>query len=210
MAESTSTNVDPVKPEDSRRRVMILMGIGVGLLVAALVLPKVLFGGDDDASTDNALIPPTPSSSPGVVVAPGDSTAGPSTTIELGELPESYEVFATRNPFTPLVAPATQDGGAQEGAGEAEGTGEGTNPPSPDNGTEPRMQQQVALLDVAGTSDSSATATVTVDGVVYQVGVNEIFATNYKVVSIDLADGCAGFLLGDDAFSLCRGEEIKK
>lgn len=205
MAESTQ--LDPAKElEGSRRRVVILMGIGVGLLAGALVLPRILFGGDDDASTPNALTPPTPSSTPGVV-AGTDSMPGPSTTVALGELPESYEVFATRNPFTPLVAPTTQEGDSPE---DDIGTGEGTNPPAPDNGTEPRMQQQVALLDVSGASDSTATATVTVDGVVYQVGVNEIFATNYKVVAIDLADGCAGFLLGDDAFSLCRGEEIKK
>ncbi len=210
------TNVDPAKADaDSRRRVLMLLGIGVGLLAAAFLLPKVLFGGGDDASTD-ALNSPTASSTPGAVETPGASpdqagTAPGSTptTVALGALPESYEVFATRNPFTPLVSPSSTP--AADGSGDAAtGTGDGANPPAPDNGTEPRMQQQVALLDVAGTSDSSAVATVTVDGVVYQVQLNQIFATNYKAVSIDLSAGCAGFLLGDDAFSLCRGEEIKK
>ena len=210
------TNVDPAKEAaDGRRRVMILLGIGVGLLAAAFLLPKILFGGGDDVSTDSST-PPVASSTPGAVAMPGGSpnqagaaAGSTSTTVALGALPESYEVFATRNPFTPLVSPSSTPAG--DGLGDAgTETGAGTNPPAPDNGTEPRTQQQVALLDVAGASDSSAVATVTVDGVVYQVRVNEIFATNYKVVSIDLGAGCAGFLLGDDAFSLCRGEEIKK
>lgn len=192
-----------------RRRVMILLGIGVGLLLAAFLLPKVLFGGNDEPATFDSSTPPVASSTPGAVVSPGGSPTGgsPTTTVPSDPLPESYEVFATRNPFTPLVAPAT---GGETGTTVPGGSGGTTNPPPPGSGTEPRVQQNIALLDASRGSDGASVATVTVDGVVYPVRADQIFATNYKVVSIDVSQGCASFLLGDDPFTLCVGEEIKK
>lgn len=192
-----------------RRRVMILLGIGVGLLLAAFLLPKVLFGGSDEPETFDSSTPPVAGSTPGAVTSPGGSSTGGSstTTVPSDPLPESYEVFATRNPFTPLVAPTT---GGATGTTVPGGTGSGTSTPPSGGGTEPRVQQSIALLDVARGSDGTSVATVTVDGVVYPVRVDQVFATNYKVVSIDLPGRCASFLLGDDPFTLCAGEEIKK
>lgn len=223
-------NVDPAKEAaDSKRRVMILLGIGVGLLAAAFFVPKLLFGGGD-ATTSDTLTAPVANSIPGVVATPGGPAGGTpasrssgttTTTIALGALPESYEVFATRNPFTPLVTPSTSipvDGstgttvpGGTAPGGTAPGGTSGSNPSPPTtNGTEPRVQQKIVVLDVSQGKSGEPVVSLSVDGVVYQLRVGDIFATNYKVVAINLSTGCADLLHGDEPFPLCRGQEIKK
>jgi hypothetical protein len=65
----------------------------------------------------------------------------------------------------------------------------------------------VQLLDVfddAGTTK----AQVRVGSTVYTVAPGQVFATNFKLVSI--SGNCATLLHGDDKFTLCEGEEVIK
>ncbi|MGK2958914.1 MAG: hypothetical protein ACSLFB_11075 [Acidimicrobiales bacterium] len=222
MAKSKNVelnDIDPAKEAaDSKRRVAILLGIGVGLLAAAFFVPKLLFGGSD-TSTSDTLTVPVVSSVPGAVATPGGvapSVSTPSsgtttTTVALGALPESYEVFATRNPFTPLVTPSTTiQGNDSTGTTVPGGTGSSNPSPPTTNGTEPQVQQKIVVLDVSRGANGEPVVSLSVDGVVYQLRTGDIFATNYKVVAINLSTGCADLLHGDEPFPLCRGQEIKK
>ncbi len=49
-----------------------------------------------------------------------------------------------------------------------------------------------------------------VNDTVHKVSAGQVFATNFKVVSLSPGDRCGRFLFGDDAFRLCRGEESLK
>lgn len=61
----------------------------------------------------------------------------------------------------------------------------------------------VTLVDVDGTS-----AVVRVDHVVFTVAEGQTFAGTYRVVTID--GPCVTLLHGDDAFTLCEGEQVLK
>jgi len=83
---------------ESNKRLFVLLGVASVLLLVALVLPKVLFsgGGDDD----------TAFSAPAVAAAAAAAPAAPGTAAatETTAPVETFEVFTTKNPFTPLVA----------------------------------------------------------------------------------------------------------
>jgi hypothetical protein len=67
----------------------------------------------------------------------------------------------------------------------------------------------VALLDVLR-RDGRLVAQVRVNDTVYTVGEGEVFADNYRVLSIDETNECGRFIFGDEQFRLCRGEETLK
>jgi hypothetical protein len=131
--------------------------------------------------------------------------------------PETFEVFESKDPFRPLVvaeaeqgatvtagtgaAPGTApDGTASDGAAPPPGQGAG-GAPAPSGG------QRVALLDVLE-ENGEARAQVKVGSTVFTVSPGEVFADNFKLVSI--SGSCATFLHGDDKFTLCEGEEVIK
>ncbi|MDQ3570969.1 MAG: hypothetical protein M3396_10215, partial [Actinomycetota bacterium] len=93
-------------------------------------------------------------------------------------------------------------GGGGTGAGRTPGGGGGA-------GTEPRRGSRVALQDVF-MEGGRVKANVRVNDTVHKVAAGEVFATNFKAVSLSQADRCGRFLFGDDSFRLCRGEEILK
>jgi len=67
----------------------------------------------------------------------------------------------------------------------------------------------VALLDVFAERGRTV-ANVRVNDTVHKVAPGQVFATNFKAVSLSQGDRCGRFLFGDDAFPLCKGEEVTK
>jgi hypothetical protein len=195
-------------------------GAQVALLVGGLVLLLflvwffVLRGGSEPAET----APPASSGAPSV--APDDE---PQATDEPGKPKkqpvETFELFASKDPFEPLVDPTAATGGTTTGApttiggtggttggnGGTGGTAGGTGGTS--GGGETVGGHSVRLVDVF-LDKGAPRAQVEVDGTVYTVAEGEVFAENFELVS---ASGeCATMLFGDDQFTLCEGEEILK
>jgi len=94
---------------------------------------------------------------------------------------ETSEVFASRDPFAPLVG-------------------------SKDRGSQPPTGGRGNLVRLTGVLDDEAQ--VDVNGVVHTVAEDEVFAENFKLLS--LSGDCASMLFGDDQFTICEGEEILK
>lgn len=89
----------------SKKRLFILLGLAAGLLLVAVVLPKVLFAGDSGDEVDPLAAPIVPAT------ASTATPSGPVKATPTAEPVETFEVFTTKNPFTPLVAtaPATAE-----------------------------------------------------------------------------------------------------
>lgn len=176
-------------PQD-RRRLAIIGGIGAGL-VALLLLARLLSGGGGGGGTaDTTFVPELP-----VVTTT-------TTTVPAPEVPGgSFDVFATKDPFAPVVQIDTGGGGAgPTGATGATGaSGGGSVNPSAGTGV-----AVVDVLDQAGTT----VAQIRVGSTVYTVTTGETFATSYMVVSI--SGQCVQLLYGDSPFQLCKGEEVIK
>jgi hypothetical protein len=146
------------------------------------------------------------------------STTGP-------EDVQTFEVFSSKNPFTPLAGDQTGGTGGTTGTTTPTGTGTGgtgtggtgtgtggttaTTPGETSPGVEPQRAQRVALLDVF-TEGGELKANVRVNTTVHKVSVGDEFAERYKVLSLDAASECGRFLFGDDSFRLCRGEQALK
>jgi hypothetical protein len=94
---------------------------------------------------------------------------------------ETFEVFASRDPFAPLVTGKDREGQAPSG-------GRGN---------------LVGLSSASGTE-----AQVDVNGDVHSVAEGDVFAENFKLLSV--SGDCASMLFGDDQFTICEGEEILK
>lgn len=99
---------------------------------------------------------------------------------------ETLEVFAPRDPFDPVVTEASGRGDKSAEAGGG-----------------------VAVAVAATFADGGReTARVQVDGTAYTVAEGDVFAESFQVTSID--SKCVTMLYGDDQFTLCRGEQIRK
>jgi hypothetical protein len=185
----------------NRNRLIAVVGVGLVVLLAALVLPKVLFGGGggDD------LGPPPETAAPGSSTTTTVAEAVP----DLGALPES---FSTKNPFTPLVdttpAPAVAEvPGATD-------TGTGDEVPADTTGgadTEPdRASARFSLVEVYAGADGAPVASVQVDGSSYTVGEGDTFA-GYTVVSLARESGSGTFTSPDgETFTAQTGESQLK
>src|SRR4051794_22559712 len=78
------------QPGSRNRRMLVLAGIAVALVLAVVVLPGMLFGGGGSSSDDTDFPAAT------------DATSTTSTTVA-GDAPaETCESFSDRAPFTPL------------------------------------------------------------------------------------------------------------
>ena len=133
---------------------------------------------------------------------------------------ETFEVFAPKDPFRPLIVEAAVGGPGAAGAPVAPASGTpapGTGQPSggsdisdgsgTGSGGESVGGHRVRLIDTFQ-RNGEAQARVQVDGTVYTVSEGERFADNFELLSI--SGQCASMLFGDDQFSLCEGEEILK
>jgi hypothetical protein len=211
MTEPTVTEA----PDDRRRRTVLLAGGAAAALVLVLVLVMLLSGGGDDGSTSSTTQPTT---------RPSGATTT-TTTVPGSGSRETFEVFTTKNPFLPLRSAgggAAPSGSSTPGAatpapgGTAGGTSDGATGAPPGGGNtggggsaEPRRGARVALQDVF-VEGGKVKANVRVNDTVHKVAAGEVFATNFKAVSLSQGDRCGRFLLGDDPFRLCKGEELLK
>lgn len=228
-------------PDDPNRRALTIGAVALAVLLLLFVASRVLLGGGVEEEDPQEAAPSRRRPPPATTTTLADGTGRPD---------ESFEVFSTKNPFTPLINPpsrsaaggGTTSGGATSGGGTTGGTTSGggatatTRGPSGGGSTqttirggsgsgastttqpggssggpanEPRRQQRVALLDVLR-REGRLVAQVRVNDTVYTVGEGDVFADNYRVLSIDEANECGRFIFGDEQFRLCRGEETLK
>lgn len=194
-------------PTEERRRIKVLIAI-LGALAVFFVGRTVLSGGSGDRA-DAQSVP--------VSVATRSAAATSATTADSGFGPvETFDVYATRNPFEPAVTPTTSYGTTPTTSyGTTPTTSYGTTPTTSYGTTtttaapsfEPPAGTPVALLDVFD-DNGTTRARVQVGSTVYTVGIGDTFATSYRVV--DLAGQCGDFLYGDSSFSICEGQQVIK
>lgn len=115
---------------------------------------------------------------------------------------ETFEVFASKDPFEPVVS----EGG--EGSSGDSGTGDGTGTSAGGDGANTSENVGGHTVSVVSVSEPDAGAQVQVDGTVHNVQEGERFADNFELVST--SGECADMLYGDDQFTLCEGEQILK
>jgi hypothetical protein len=178
------------------------------LLVGAARLATTLLGGGGGGESGSD----QPSAAPATGAVPVD----PAPEDEGAAEEESYDVYTTRNPFTPVTGsqdestaatgddPASTESGA-EGLPPAE-----TDPATTDPGSGDAGGERVQLLDVTTDTTGQVVASFQVSGTVYDVGPGETFASEYQVVRLSVEDGSGVFQEGDREFALTTGEELLK
>ncbi len=196
MATPPETVETPIPAEGGNRTRQIALLTG-GLVLVILLLWFFVFRGGGEPTVES-VAPPVPAETP----LPDETTSED----EEGRV-ETFEVFAPRDPFEPLVS---QGGGGEEGEEEPDDTGtpadgDGAGADGTDGSGESIGGHRVRVVDVF---PNGRTAQVQIDGTVYTVDEGERFADNFELIA---ASGrCATMLFGDDEFTLCEGEEILK
>jgi hypothetical protein len=198
-----------------RRRLIVLLSIAGVLVLAALLKFTVFKGGGGGSKAATSTL--TTLSTSGHTGLSG-STTSTSEASRSTSPPATFDVFATKNPFEPVVivtppntTPVTTPGG---GTTPSTTPGGGTTPPGGSTpptsapSVNPSPGTSVALLDVFPTAGGANQAKVQVGSTVYTVGVGAVFATSYRVVG--LSGQCGQFVFGDAPFKLCEGEEVIK
>ena len=199
VAATTGRGRQDVTPQ----QLMIVLGV-VLLIVLALVYFLFLRGGGEE----EVAAPPTAEGVPAPEeTAPPEEEEPDEDGGDQGDV-ETFEVFAPRDPFEPLIS---EGGGGGGGAPAVDGEGvpdDGADeaPPVSDDGD--RIgDHRVRVVDLYRQNGQDR-AQIQDDGTVYTVDEGEAFADNFELVS---ASGrCATILFGDDEFTLCEGEEILK
>lgn len=178
-----------------RKQLLVIIG---SIAVALGLLYLLFLSGSGSAET------PSPFQAPEAAAeaqAPAEDT-GPAKATKPKQGPvETFEVFAARDPFQPLVP-------------QGSGSGDSSDPTAP-SGTSGAAQSsgktvnghRVKLVDVF-TKNGKPKAQVQIDSTVYTVDEGEVFADNFELLSV--SGSCASMLFGDDQFTLCEGEEILK
>lgn len=201
---------------------LIVLGV---LLIFLLGYFLFLRGGDDsdlDAGAPPVEAPETP-------VEPETEVEEEPDGAEQRRPVETFEVFAPKDPFDPLISAATEGTGATSttaapgeetapGADASEGdaatggsrttfTSEGDGTGTSGAGSESVDGHRVRVIDVYR-EGTERRAQVQVDSTVHTVTVGDRFASNFQLLST--SRNCATMLYGDDEFTLCEGEEILK
>ena len=159
--------------------VLILTAVGAAYIV---VTSGLLWAASDDS-------PGLPAAAASLdVIKPGSSPVG---------IVESLQLSQPRDPFRPLITEDSPLGGIGGVGGEPGDAGDSFDP----TGTTITLQD---IRDVAGV----LRATLTVNGVTWDVAVGDTFADVYKVVSLSEDKGV--FMFGDTAFELSVGQQILK
>jgi hypothetical protein len=196
----TGSRRDAAKPKVSPALLVLLGIVAVGGL---LYLITTLGGGP---STQTAPPVPTPSASPTATGGGSTPAASPSPEASPTSVPETFEVFESKDPFRPLVVAAAEPPPTGEGAPPAPSPSPGAGAggaPAPSGGT------VIELLDIVDAPEGgTAKAQVRIGNTVYTVAPGETFASTFKVLSI--SGTCATMLNGDDKFTVCEGEQIIK
>lgn len=209
-----ATSPDDLGP-DRRFNPVTALAVVAGVLVL-LFLVWFMFLRADDADVET--VAPAP--------APAVTTPEPEETVEPPKRNgpvETFEVFAPKDPFDPLISAAAAPGAASDGPSTEEtAPGDGSTATTPGDGTtttttttpgggngggESVGGHRVRVIDVFARGGSRR-AQVQVDGTVYTVDEGERFAQNFQLLST--SGQCATMLFGDDEFTLCEGEEILK
>lgn len=188
------------------RRLVVFIAVG-GLLVGALLAYNLFGKGSDSSSAAKASAPAS-----NAITASKTASSTTSTTAPPGEpsVPGgTFDVFATRNPFEPVVqiTPSTPIETTPTTTGGTSPTTTPTTPTTAPPSQNPSAGTPVALIDVFE-QDGQTLVRVQVGSTVYTVAAGQTFATSYKLVSV--SGTCAQFLYGDSPFSLCEGEEVIK
>lgn len=175
-----------------------LIAAGAALVVGlAVVVGASLSGGDAPVVADRAAPRALATASPSPSVFAAQSPT---------PVPLTAESFEGKDPFQPLVqATSTPTPGATSTP--TPGT---TSTPTPGATAVPTSSGQarrVTLVDIF-TSDGDQVATVRVDDFEYSVAAGETFADNFKLLS--LTSRCGTFVFGDERFTLCIGQEVRK
>lgn len=200
MSETSMRVTNP-----NRRRLVI------GAVIACVALPTFFL-----LTRGNAQTNPQPFTPPGAAQAPAPSQ--PHTQTTSNHPIETFQVFAPRDPFQPVVVGAATgsssgsagsagSSGTSDATGSTTGSSSSTAGSASSDGTTSVTGHRVKLIDTF-TQGGSDKARIEVDGTVYTVAEGETFATNFKLLSIE--NKCITAFYGDDQFSLCEGEEILK
>lgn len=182
------------------RGLLILLGVVVGLAVLAALwffvvsplLDEEPVAGPDPAAT------PEPAPEPEVTPTP-----------EPTPVPETEEFFTARDPFQQLVRPAAVapgPGDDTDGDGDTDGDTDG-DPDDPAPGVRVG-QTSVRLIEVFTDASGVERVRVEVNGTEHTPAEGDTFAERFRV--LDITNACATFLFGDNRFTLCEGETIRK
>ena len=195
---------------DPRRRQLAIVG-ALFLVLLALVWFFLLRGGGEPAEA------PAPVPAAEDPVEPQTPAASRDPAKGGGGAVETFEVFASRDPFEPLVSAqaAASTAAGDSGGGDTAtfiGGGSGSDPSdgsvgSASDGSGSVGGHRVRVIDVYQARQGT-TAQVEVDGTVYRAQEGETFAGSFRLV--EASGRCATLLFGDDQFTLCEGEEILK
>lgn len=225
----------PSAPAQSNRRAMIMLAVGGGALLLFLLVTKVLGGGGGGDDLSAPITVPPGSGTPRTTVTTGVAPGAP------GEAPppETFEVFSTKNPFTPLVGTGG-GGGGSTGGGTTTGGGTVVTTPPTGGGTTATTAPTGGGTSTGGGGTTATTAPAGTGGAateprtsqrvalldVYEQGGKQVANvrvndTVYEAVApgekfatsfqlVSLNGSCGTFLFGDDRFRLCQGEEVLK
>jgi hypothetical protein len=213
-----TTETTKVRREVSGRQIGIIVGaLALGLVLLWFLVLRGDGGGEEPGAAPGEQ--PTVVPFPEETQPPGD---GPG---RKGPV-ETFEVFAPRDPFEPLVD-LDAGGGAEQGdvngdttgdTGDTDGdtTGDGGDTDgdgdvdaddgdSTDKGDSEDVEGHT--VELISTLDDQSVQ-IQVDDTVYKVEEGEDFAENFRLVSV--SNDCATVLFGDDQFTICEGQEILK
>lgn len=217
---------DKIEGEGMERRQVVMLA-ALGAILLALIYFMFLRGGTPEEETQPVAAPPpiaqAESEDP---FEPEPEADGDASTQPV----ETFEVFASRDPFEPVIENGSQgegvdapsDNGTVEDPNEQgqqdptdpednEETEDPEDPEEEDPGAQANEQdvegRSVSLIDVYREGKKDL-AQVQVDSTGYTVAVGEVFAENFQLVST--SGQCATLLYGDDQFTLCEGDEILK
>lgn len=132
--------------------------------------------------------------------------------------PTTFDVFLTRDPFEPVVPEGDGEQPADDTDQPPPGddtTDDGDHahdagPDDPCTGEEEVVcdGRVVTLVEITTDDEGNRTATIRVDTTDYEVREGEVFAENFRVLSIE--PSCVTLLFGDDSFTLCRDDRVLK
>lgn len=184
MSDPLKQSRVPARIRTMGRRQKTLAGALGGLAIVVVVFLLMSGGGSTiEGVTSNPVVRTSP--------APSATSTTP---------PETGQAFEGKDPFQPLLvaAPAPSGSPTPTPTGSVTGVNGGNNTSS---------AVTVSLLDIRKQS-GKLVATVDVNGKDYNASEGQTFANNFSVV--ELSSSCGTFVFGDERFSLCIGQEVRK
>jgi len=167
---------------------LVILGLIIVLLVVGFLL--LSSGGTEPGALTTVTSTPRPRASATPTFTPS-ATPTP--------VPRTDESFEGKDPFQPLVTPQVPSGG--------DGTGSTPAPTSTANTTGGTQSQRVSLDDIFR-EGGERFATVSVDGNQFTVQQGDTFDGSFKLLTLDAS--CGTFVFGDERFTLCLGQEVRK